>query len=302
MLLDRAILQQIVKKMRRGGLFALTAKAPRPVVKKGTNTKGTRKRISKRQRGYLRDSSREAKRYITHGTDSSGKQVTRIYLPNWDHVSDVTKAVCYGEAMNKTTRYAFTLRLSEKVWETALRSSRGFVPYMQSEIARHLKQALPNYHPVQFVIVLEAAYFQQSILSEPFHLHGAIEIPPEPDEWTVGCIEDSVEAALRSAGGQLPPKRRARQLHIRRMYRPLGWFAYLSKFRLVTLEALAVGRKQLGIPEHARQEAVVGATTGIRRAGKAWFSTARSTEQVFKAKPMRKRRKRVSKRVATASP
>lgn len=302
MLLDRAILQEIVKKMRRGGLFALTAQPHRPVVQRGTNTKGARKRISTRQRGYLKDSSREAKRHITPGTDPSGKQVTRIYLPNWDHVSDVIKAVCYGEAMDKGTRHAFTLRLTQEVREAALRSSRGFVPYMQSEIARHLKRALPAYHPIQFVIVLEAAYFQQAIVSEPFHLHGAIEIPPEPDRLILGSIRDSVEEALWAAGGRLPPKRKARQLLIKRMYRPLGWFAYLSKFRLVTLEALGVARKQLGVPDHSHQEKVVAATTGVRRAGKAWFSAARTMERVFRAKPMRKRRKRASKRTAATSP
>jgi hypothetical protein len=295
-LLEREILQQLTKKLKKGGAFTLSSAPPRPVVKRGTTSKGLKKRISKRQRGFVKDIAWDAKRYISATTDLAGDPVAwAVHLSNWDHVSDVIKCAAYGAAMVPATRHAFSLRLSDDVIHRALRSKKGFVGYMQAQIAESLKARLP-YHPsVPFVIALEGAYFQDAVVSEPFHIHGAIEVPPYPSEVIPGDgPPDLIRAALKSAGGKRATS--ARQLDIRPMYAPIGWFTYIAKYRLSALNALAAARKELGIPARGTAESAVGATQSVRRAGKAWFKTARSSGEVFWVVSPRKRRRGKVKR------
>jgi hypothetical protein len=197
--------------------------------------------------------------------------------------------------MTPSEAHAFSLKLTEQVIEAALRSPKGFVPYIQDQIARKLRERFPRERRPEFVVALEGAYFQDSVISEQFHLHGAIEIYPPSGPYLVvpgGNPRNRIEDALREAGGVFPAAKRARQLLIKPMYGPLGWFTYIAKYRLSTINALPAARRERGITIRSAQEKVTGATTGIRRAGKTWFNAARSGDELFLVPRLRKKAKR----------
>jgi hypothetical protein len=291
LLRDRAIMQALYKKTEKGGVFSLTAKRPRPVKEKGESPKAKLKRLSKRKIwGFAKRLDREAKPYITKTTDLAGGRVWKVYLPNWSHVTDIIKCAAYGEAMYDWLRYSYSLHLAEGVIQAALRSKKGFVPYLHDQIDQELKRVFRNHYgegpAPQHITTLEGAYYQNACVTEPFHLHGAFEIPDTYEDYGRDP-HDLVRLALLTVGGEWHD--RARQLKTRRMYGPTGWFTYSAKWRLATINALAAARKEFGIPARKGRESLIGATTSIRRRGKAWFNRARKTEELIVVPPKRRR-------------
>lgn len=282
LLLDRAVLQQLAKKLASGGTFALTAKPGRPVPNR------TQKQLHKTKRfGVATTLARHARGRLSKITDlglagDPVRNAWKVHTPNWDHVSDVIKAVAYGAAIPDRRRFTFTLNLSPDIQVKALRS-KGFAKFMQDRIARELRKVFPG-KQVGFVFVVEGAYDVQGVEELiPFHLHGAIEVPDyvldgEIIEFT--SHEGTVAEALRVAGGKFAGKARARQVKLDPMYNVVGWFSYLAKARFITARALRSARQMARIPLPPA-EGIVAATSKLRAAGQRWFNEARATEVRF---------------------
>lgn len=288
-------MQALYKKTKKGGVFCLTSKRPRPVSKKGASPK-TKIRANSKPKTWNRDKAleREAQSYISKATDLAGGRVWKVYLPNWTHVTEAIHCAAYGESMYSWLRYTYTLRLSRDVIVTALRSKKGFVPYMHDQIDQELKRQFQDHYgdgpAPQHITTLEGAYYQGVCVTEPFHLHGAFEIPDTYEDYGRDPY-DLVRAALLKVAGEWDD--RARQLKAKRMYGPMGWFTYSAKWRLATRNALEAARNEFGIPARGKKrESVIAATKSIRRRGKAWFNRMRQTEQLIVVKPpLKKRRK-----------
>lgn len=287
LLLDRAILQQLGKKLASGGVFALTSKPSRPVPKRSLGLLHRAKRFS-----IAMTLARHARGRLSKLMDLAGDPVRNgwaAYVPNWTHVSDVIKAVAYGAAIPDQNRHAFTLNLAPGIQTKALRS-KGFAKFMQDRIARELRRAFPDRH-IGFVFVVEGAYDIQGVQELiPFHLHGAIEVPDyylEGGRIDFMSHEGDVAEALRAAGGHMPPELRPRQVMLKRTYNVVGWFSYLAKARFVTIHALRSARKMGRIPS-PRSEGIVAATAKLRAAGQQWFNEVRKDETQFRVRSVRR--------------
>ena len=289
-LLDRAILQQLTRKLQYGGVFALSAKPPRPVRHRD------RDKLHKFKRFKVAITfARHARERLSRLTDLAGDPMTNGWAAsvlNWTHVTDVIKAAAYGAAIPDHSRYAFNLNLSPEIQDKALRSPRGFAKFMQDRIGRELRKAFPG-RPVGFVFVVEGAYDIQGVEELiPFHIHGAIEVPDvqlDGERVELMSHEDDVAEALKKAGGKFPEEEGARQAKMEPIYNLIGWFAYLAKARFVTTHALNSARKMARIPMPA-SEGVLAATAALRSAGHRWFNDAKTNETQFSVATMKRRR------------
>ncbi len=109
-----------------------------------------------------------------------------LFVPAWDHSSDLMKMLGWGLAARDIGATPFTLRVSGDVLDAARRSRVGPSRYLQDRIARHLRTRLPN-SPATFWFAIEQGHAEQA------HLHGAILIQEGQ--------RSSVREALMAAGG-----------------------------------------------------------------------------------------------------
>jgi hypothetical protein len=271
-LLDREILRQMHEKTKKGATLVLTARQVRPVVRDRTNRKN---KISKKTIGSL-----QSQNLLAHAASRKFKKVHpsqtlyRIQMPHWDHTSPILKCLAYGAAIPVDERCAFSLNLTPAVQEAGVRAKKGIVGYLQDRISRELRSIEGLQRQPDFYFALEG-----DAQLEPFHLHGAIAMPGDcpfdpafrhmHEDWQL------IERALRRAGGD---EKAPRLLSVKGAYDIVGWTAYLSKSRWITLEALTRQQSRLGLAIPSG-DSIVGATLSLRRAGRQWFENARRSEE-----------------------
>lgn len=183
----------------------------------------------------------------------------------WDHAGRYIHLFAYASCIRYEPE-AFSLNLSHDVIEKALRSPKGFAPYLQDRITSEIRR---EYEAKGFSIPEFCFIVEGNGRDIPFHLHGVISAGPQ--------FRSFLKRALLRAGGRHDTRRT--QLRFKRMTFAAGWVSYLSKSQFQTADCLKKARAARG--SHRRsKECVLGASQSLRRAARKWYEDARADEAV----------------------
>jgi hypothetical protein len=189
--------------------------------------------------------------------------VVRVWVPEWRHTGPRLKTLAWIMSMSEFGDRARTLNLNLGIdvinMAKAAQQGRriGFARYIRDRITKKLKAALAPYGvtTVTFFFWVEARQEAEA------HLHGVIVMPDHPE---AAKVERTIRDALKDAGGDWNPSAPENQLELKKMYDPLGWAGYISKWRLLS---------QL----HLQDGNTVAATRDIRSKARDWYVAARKS-------------------------
>jgi hypothetical protein len=181
--------------------------------------------------------------------------VSRSYwCPLWNNTTDKLKALSWAMVMYDKSAFSMSINLGDDVIDDLRSKGPGFARHLGERIRRHLRRHLSRVdRPVpEFFISVEASYGIKP------HVHGGIIIEPVDDL----VAQAAVRRALEAAGGDWEPKRN--RVHLTRMYTPLRWIAYVTKW-------------EIGTRLHLGDKSVVAVSSGLRGAAREWYEEARAT-------------------------
>jgi hypothetical protein len=188
-----------------------------------------------------------------------------VFVPDWDHSSDLMKMLGWGLAARELEATPFTLRVSDTVMDAAHRSRVGPSRYLQDRLARHLRTRLPSHAPT-FWFAVEQGHSEQA------HLHGAMVIPE--------AAHSVVREALASAGGKWEGGS-LRQVHFSRAKNPIKWVAYSTKWLFGTHRRLCAGTGALDVEMFTSRSVPIAATQGFRAAARDAYQVGRRSGLVI---------------------
>lgn len=283
---DRALLHEIADITKANGVCVVSGTTPRPVSVKGSRQR-PRRRFTKEGslfRSFRLRMTKLGKDNVKFVVWYDGRMHYEVRLPNYSHSSPLTRALAYGACIKYEHRWAFTLHLSDKVIDEALRSKRGFASYIQDRVRDSLKEALrgTRLRMPEFFLIPEI----DPERTERIHVHGVIEIVNDPFSRFPGRAtlnRRAISDALGQAGGisDFAPGERARVVDIRPCTGVAGWVSYITKWYLSVAANLDVMRRARGYAIPDRKETLVAATQGLRRAGGKWHRDALKSGNAF---------------------
>jgi hypothetical protein len=186
-----------------------------------------------------------------------------LFVPTWDHSSDLMKMLGWALAATMLRATPFTLRLSDDVIAAAKRSRVGPSRYIQDRIARHLRTRIPGIDPT-FWFAVEQGKWEQA------HLHGAIVI--QDDERPL------VLEGLRAAGGKWAGGP-VRQVHFSPRKNQIKWVSYSTKWLFATHNRLT--REGGDVIDFIDRKVPLAATQSFRSAARTAYQDARSSGMVI---------------------
>ncbi len=269
-LVDRAALAILNKKLAKGGHFGLTGK-PARVVRRRPGSE--LKKIKRWGAEYTL--TRKARHILTQVSAPVGTGIAlQVHVPHWDHASEVWKTLAYVAAIPVGERLAFTLKLAPEIAMRAIAAPKGPSKYLQDRLATKLREAFPEGDAPAFMIVLETTGEPRlSSSTNGLHIHGTIE---RPRSGAVCHLKD----ALCDAAGKISGAGRARQLHLVSSLNPVGWTAYLLKNALSTEMALKEARTISACSFVPASQSTLAASARLRRQAKRWFNSRRDDEDL----------------------
>lgn len=206
-----------------------------------------------------------ARKNLADATRGGVRTIPDLFIPAWDHSSDLMKMLGWGLAARDLGATPFTLRVSGKVFDAARQSRVGPSRYLQDRIARHLRTRLPN-NAATFWFAVEQGYGEQA------HLHGAI------------LIEDGQQSIVREAlvapGGDWKGGT-VRQVHFSPAKNPIKWVAYSTKWLFGTHRRLCEEYGAVAIELFTSRKVPIAATQSFRAASRASYNAGRKTRLVI---------------------
>jgi hypothetical protein len=206
-----------------------------------------------------------ARKNLADATRAGVGTIPDLFVPTWDHSSDLMKMLGWGLAARNMGATPFTLRISEEVIGAAKRSRVGPSRYLQDRIARHLRTRFPNSTPT-FWFAIEQGFREQA------HLHGAI------------LIEDGQEAGIRKAlvvaGGDWAGGT-VRQVHFSPKKNQIKWVTYSTKWLFGTHRRLVENEGVVDVDLLTSRKVPIAASQTFRVAARAAYRAARTDSLVI---------------------
>lgn len=206
-----------------------------------------------------------ARKNLAEASRAGVRIIPDLFVPAWDHSSDLMKMLGWGLAARHMGATPFTLRISEAVIGAAKRSRVGPSRYLQDRIARHLRTRFPNSAPT-FWFAIEQGFSEQA------HLHGAILIEEGQ--------EPGIRKALLAAGGDWTGGT-VRQLHLSPAKNQIKWVAYSTKWLFGTHRRLVENDGIVDIDLFTNRKVPIAASQTFRVAARAAYRAARATGLVI---------------------
>lgn len=204
----------------------------------------------------------EARKILADAERAGVRVIPDLFIPHWDHSSDLMKMLGWGLASRELGATPFTLRIAPEVLKRAQADEVGPARHIQERIMRHLRVRLPGTAPT-FWFAIEQGQWEEA------HAHGAVVIPPDGRK--------AVAEALAAAGGAWSSP--ARQVQLDRPKNLVTWVGYATKWLFTSMTRVLPDK--LSDPE-ARHKAhkLIGASQSMRRAAKAAYQEARKSGTV----------------------
>jgi hypothetical protein len=234
---DEEILMYINAKLRSGQPVRLTTKASHTVYV-------ARKNLADAKRAGVRS-------------------IPDLFIPHWDHSSDLMKMLGWGLASRELGVTPFTLRIAPEVLERAKADKLGPARHIQERLMRHLRNRLPGVAPT-FWFAIEQGQWEEA------HVHGAVVIPPDGRK--------VVAKALAAAGGAWSSP--ARQVQLDRPKNLITWVGYATKWLFVSMTRVLPDK--LSDPTASfKAQGLTGASQTMRRSAKRAYQDARNASAVI---------------------
>lgn len=206
-----------------------------------------------------------ARKNLADATRAGVRTIPDLFVPAWDHSSDLIKMLGWGLAARDIGSTPFTLRVSERVFAAARGSRVGPSRYLQDRIARHLRTRLPM-SEVTFWFAIEQGRGEQA------HLHGAILIPEGQ--------QSIVRSALIAAGGDWDGGA-VRQVHFSPAKNQIKWVAYSTKWLFGTHRRLCEEDGEVDIDLFTNRRVPIAATHTFRVAARNSYQGGRKSGLVI---------------------
>lgn len=206
-----------------------------------------------------------ARKNLADATRAGVRTIPNLFIPAWDHSSDLMKMLGWGLAAREMGATPFTLRVSGDVLDAARRSRVGPSRYLQDRIARHLRTRLTN-SPATFWFAIEQGHTEQA------HLHGAILIQEGQ--------RSSVREALIAAGGDWEGGS-VRQVHFSPAKNQIKWVAYSTKWLFGTHSRLCKEEGSFDAELFTSRRVPIAATHTFRVAARTSYQEGRKTGLVI---------------------
>ncbi len=204
-----------------------------------------------------------ARKNLADAKRAGVRSIPDLFVPHWDHSSDLMKMLGWGLASRELGATPFTLRIAPEVLEKAQADKVGPARYIQERIMRHLRIRLPGTAPT-FWFAIEQGQWEQA------HVHGAVVIPPDQRK--------AVAEALAAAGGAWSSP--ARQVQLDRPKNLVTWVGYATKWLFTSMTRVLPDKLSDPTSRFKAQE-LTGASQSMRRAAKAAYQNARQDRAVI---------------------
>ena len=204
-----------------------------------------------------------ARKKLADAKRAGVRVIPDLFVPHWDHSSDLMKMLGWGLASRELGATPFTLRIAPEVLERAKADKLGTARHIQERLMRHLRTRLPGVAPT-FWFAIEQGQWEEA------HLHGAVVIPPDGRK--------VVAKALAAAGGDWSSP--ARQVQLDRPRNLVTWVGYATKWLFTSMTRVLP--EKFSDPEaRYRAHELTGASQTMRRAAKAAYQQARNSKAVI---------------------
>jgi hypothetical protein len=204
-----------------------------------------------------------ARKNLADAKRAGVRVIPDLFVPHWDHSSDLMKMLGWGLASRELGATPFTLRIAPEGLKRAQADEVGPARHIQERIMRHLRVRLPGNAPT-FWFAIEQGQWEEA------HVHGAVVISPNGRK--------AVAEALAAAGGAWSSP--ARQVQLDRPKNLVTWVGYATKWLFTSMTRVLPDK--LSDPE-ARYKAheLIGASQTMRRAAKVAYQQARKSGAVI---------------------
>ena len=206
-----------------------------------------------------------ARKSLADAARAGVRIIPDLFVPAWDHSSDLMKMLGWGLAAREMGATPFTLRVSDEILDAARGSRVGPSRYLQDRIARHLRTRLPN-GVATFWFAIEQGHWEQA------HLHGAILI--REGERPI------VREALMAAGGDWKGGS-VRQVHFSPAKNQIKWVAYSTKWLFGTHRRLSADEGAFDVDLFTDRKVPIAATQSFRAAARTVYQAGRKTGLVI---------------------